>query len=323
MQPPRTTGNGRQKTADLEIRKPFRRTPWWLRAVAAMPLPVWYFIAEVSAWIAEHALRHHRALVNAHLQLCFPGRDAAWIAATRRSFYRNFAGVICEMIKAIAVSKDEIRRRVRFVDADPARVALDAGQSILVVTSHNCNWEWTLLALSIGMGHPVHAAYKPLVRPWNDRFFLTLRSRFGAQMIASGRLLMRVLRHRGQARIVAMVADQNPVSSSNRYFAQFFGQDTAFYLGPDVIARTSRMPVYYLAMRREARGFYTVTFEPIADAGEELAEGAIIDRYAKRVEALTREHPADWLWTYRRWKIRGPQAAAGEGAASGESSGPD
>ncbi len=317
MQQPRTTVKCRQKTADLENRKPFKRTPWWLRAIAAMPLPVWYRVADGAAWIAEHVLRHHRALVNAHLQLCFPERDAAWIRATRRSFYRNFADVICEMIKAVAISEDEIRRRVRFVDADPARTALDAGQSILVVTSHNCNWEWTLLALSIGMGHPVHAAYKPLIRPWGDRLFLTLRSQFGAQMISSGRLLMRVLRHRGQARIVAMVADQNPVSSSSRYFAQFFGQDTAFYLGPDAIARARKMPVYYLAMRRESRGYYSVAFEPIADAGEELAQGAIIDRYAKRVEALTREYPGDWLWTYRRWKIRGPQAAAGENAASG------
>ena len=55
----------------------------------------------------------------------------------------------CEIVKAISISEDEIRRRVRLVGAGPARAALNAGQSVLVVTSHNCNWEWTLLALSI------------------------------------------------------------------------------------------------------------------------------------------------------------------------------
>jgi KDO2-lipid IV(A) lauroyltransferase len=298
----------RSKPADLEHRKPFKRVPLWLRAIAALPLPAWYRIADLFAWLAEHVVRHERTLVDAQLRRCFPDRDEAWINATRRSFYRNFGDVSCEMVKAVSIGEDEIRKRVRLVDAGPARAALDAGRSVLIVTSHNCNWEWALLALSLDMGHPLDAAYKPLIGRLGDRLFLTIRSRFGAHMIPAGRLLIRVLRHRRQARIVAMVADQNPVSSAVRYFTQFFGQDTAFYLGPDVIARVGKMAVYYVAMRRESRGYYTVTFEPLADAGEELAEGAIIDRYARHVEALTREHPADWLWSYQRWKVRRQRA---------------
>jgi KDO2-lipid IV(A) lauroyltransferase len=307
MQRPRQTRK-RRKPADLEYRKPFKRVPLWLRAIAALPLPVWYLLADFFAWLAGHVIRHRRALVDEQLQRCFPGKDRAWIGATRRSFYRNFADVTFEIIKAVSISEDEISRRVRFVDAGPARAALDAGQSVLVVTSHNCNWEWTLLALSIGMGHPVDAAYKPLIGRWDDRLFLTIRSRFGARMIPAKRLLMRVLRQRRQSRIVAMVADQNPVSTSVRHVTDFFGQDTAFYLGPDAIARVGKLAVYYLAMRRESRGHYSVTFEPLAAASEQLAEGALIDRYARRVEALTREHPADWLWTYRRWKVRRQRA---------------
>jgi KDO2-lipid IV(A) lauroyltransferase len=310
MQRPRKT----RKPADLEHREPLTSAPLWLRAIAALPLPAWYRIADLFAWLAEHVVHHQRALVDAQLRCCFPDKDQAWIGATRRSFYRNFGDVTCEIIKAVSISEDEIRRRVRLVDTGPARAALDAGQSVLIVTSHNCNWEWALLALSIGMGHPLDAAYKPLIGRWGDRLFLTIRSRFGARMIPAGRLLIRVLRHRRQARIVAMVADQNPVSSAVRYFTQFFGQDTAFYLGPDAIARVGKMAVYYLAMRRESRGNYTVTFEPLADAGEELAEGAIIDRYARHVEVLTREHPADWLWSYPRWKVRRERAPGAEAA---------
>jgi len=304
----------RSKPADLEHRKPFKRVPLWLRAIAALPLPAWYRIADLFAWLAEHVVRHERTLVDAQLRRCFPDRDEAWINATRRSFYRNFGDVSCEMVKAVSIGEDEIRKRVRLVDAGPARAALDAGRSVLIVTSHNCNWEWALLALSLDMGHPLDAAYKPLIGRLGDRLFLTIRSRFGAHMIPAGRLLIRVLRRRRQARIVAMVADQNPVPSAVRYFTQFFGQDTAFYLGPDAIARAGKMAVYYGAMRRESRGHYSVTFEPLAAAGEELPEGAIIDRYARHVEALTREHPADWLWSYRRWKVRGQRAPGDEAA---------
>jgi KDO2-lipid IV(A) lauroyltransferase len=304
----------RSKPADLEHRKPFKRVPLWLRAIAALPLPAWYRIADLFAWLAEYVVRYERTLVDAQLRRCFPDKDEAWINATRRSFYRNFGDVTCEMVKAVSIGEDEVRKRVRVVDAGPAWAALDAGQSVLIVTSHNCNWEWALLTLSLSTRLPLDAAYKPLIGRWGDRLFLTIRSRFGAHMIPAGRLLMRVLRDRRQARVVAMVADQNPVSSAVRYFTQFFGQDTAFYLGPDVIARVGKMAVYYAAMRRESRGHYSVTLEPLAAAGEELPEGAIIDRYARRVEALTREHPADWLWSYRRWRVRS-QRAPGEEAA--------
>ena len=313
MQRPRKTRK-RKRPADLDHRELFERMPLWLRAISALPLPVWYRIADFFAWLAEHVIHHRRKIVDMQLRRCFPDRDAAWLVATRRRFYRNFADVTVEILKAVSITEDEIRGRVRLVDAGPARAALDAGQSVLVVSSHNCNWEWILLALSTGMGHPMTVAYKPLIGHWGDRLFLTIRSRFGARMVPAGKLLMRVLRHRGQAQMVAMAADQNPVASSVPHITQFFAQDTAFYLGPDAIARVGKLAVYYLAMRRESRGHYTVTFEPLAAAGEEMAEGAIIDRYARRVEALTREHPADWLWSYQRWRVRGQRAPDEEAA---------
>lgn len=294
----------RRRKADLEDRQPFERMPLWLRALASLPLPVWYAIASLLAWLLEHIVRQRHAIIDMQLAACFPNRDAAWVNATRRAFYRNFADVSVEIVKAVTMSPEEIDRRVSFVDAEAARAALDAGQSIIVVTSHNCNWEWTLLKLCLAMGHPVHATYKPLSGRFGDRLMLTLRSRFGAQMITARRLLMRVLRYRGPARIVAMVADQAPTSSGVRYFTQFMGIDTAFFVGPETIARSARLPVWYLAMRREARGRYRVTFVPLSAAGEELAPGALMQRYADAVESLTRESPPDWLWNYRRWKVQ-------------------
>jgi lauroyl/myristoyl acyltransferase len=32
----------------------------------------------------------------------------------------------------------------------------------------------------------------------------------------------------------------------------------------------------------------------------------ITGRYAARLEALLQAHPADWLWTHDRWKLRKP-----------------
>ncbi|MGQ0385234.1 MAG: lysophospholipid acyltransferase family protein [Gammaproteobacteria bacterium] len=294
----------RHRPYELEDRRPFARLPWWLRALSSLPLLAWYGFGRFFAWLAEHVIRHRRRVIEMQIAACFPDRDTAWVRAARHAFYRGFGQVSVEIIKAATITQEEIDRRVTFKGEQPARRALDAGQSIMVVTSHNCNWEWTLLKLSFGMGHPIHAAYKPLRGRFGDRLMLTIRSRFGAEMIAARRLLMRVMRYRGPPRIVAVVADQAPTSSGVRYFTRFMGLDTAFFVGPEAIARAAGLPVYYLAMRRESRGHYSVEFVPLAAAGEALAEGALLERYAAAVEALTREQPADWLWNYRRWKVQ-------------------
>ena len=294
----------RRRAADLEDRQPFERIPLWLRILSSLPLRAWHGFAGFVAWLLENVFRHRHRIIDMQLAACFPDREAGWINATRQAFFRNFCDVSVEIIKAATMQRDEVDRRVTFEGAETARAALDAGQSIMVVTSHNCNWEWTLLKLSFSMGHPIHATYKPLAGRFGDRLMLTIRSRFGAEMIAARRLLMRVLRYRGPARIVAIVADQAPTSSAVRYFTHFMGLDTAFFTGPEAIARAAKLPVWYLAMRRVARGRYRVNFVQLCEAGEELATGALLDRYAAAVESLTRESPPDWLWNYRRWKVQ-------------------
>jgi len=294
----------RKRAAEVEDRKPFERFPWWLRLLSAIPLRAWYAIASFLAFVLDRVLHNRQDVVDMQLEACFPDKDAAWIASTRHAFFRNFADVTVEIVKAVSMSPEEIDRRVTFEKTESARAALAAGQSIIVVTSHNCNWEWALLKLSRAMGAAVHATYKPLKGDFGDRLMLSIRSRFGAEMISARRLLMRVLRYRGPARIVAMVTDQAPTESGVRYFTHFMGLDTAFFIGPEAIARAGKLPVWYLAIRRQSRGYYRAEFRQIATAGEELAPGALIERYVAEVEAITRENPPDWLWNYRRWKVQ-------------------
>jgi KDO2-lipid IV(A) lauroyltransferase len=308
----------RKRAGEVEDRKPFERFPWWLRLLSAIPLPAWYGFSTVIAFLLDRVLHNRQDVIDMQLEACFPDKDADWVAATRHVFFRNFADVTVEIVKAVSMPPEEIDRRVTIENLETVRATLGAGQSIIVVTSHNCNWEWALLKLSLAMGAPVHAAYKPLKGNFGDRLMLTIRSRFGAEMISARRLLMRVLRYRGPARVVAMVTDQAPTESGVRYFTHFMGLDTAFFIGPEAIARAGKLPVWYLAMRRASRGHYRIEFRQIATAGEALAPGALIERYAAEVEALTREHPPDWLWNYRRWKVQRDAAGHPQVIKSGE-----
>jgi KDO2-lipid IV(A) lauroyltransferase len=199
-----------------------------------------------------------------------------------------------------------MRRRVRIINLEAARALLDAGQSMMMVTSHLGNWEWLLQGVALQLGYPVDAAYKPLHDAWAERLMLKVRTRFGARLIPAKELLGDFLRRRGLVRALAMNADQAPVSTDKRYWTQFLGQDTAFYVGAEQIARATRLPIQYLLMRRVKRGHYEVEIRPLWDGREALEPNAVTERYARACEADVLKHPSDWLWSYRRWKLKKP-----------------
>jgi len=105
-------------------------------------------------------------------------------------------------------------------------------------------------------------------------------------------------------RAVAMVADQEPTTSEHKYWTHFLGRDTAFYMGPEEIARVTRFPVFFIAMRRVARGYYEMEFQPLAAGGEIGPSGALTERYARLVEEQIHAAPPDWPWSHKRWKLK-------------------
>jgi KDO2-lipid IV(A) lauroyltransferase len=293
-----------RRPKDSLTRKPFDRLPWWVRVLSSLPFPAWYAFSSFCAWLGEHVLRYRRSVVDMQIRQCFPEFDDATVTQTRRDFYRSFTDVMVESIKALTFSGEELDRRVELVGMEALRDHIRAGRTVILVTSHHCNWEWTLQAVSRHLGYPMDAAYKPLHDRLPDRLFLTLRSRFGATMVPDRLLLRHLLRRRREPRVVAMVADQDPKLSSVHRSTRLFGVETNFYMGPEAVARAIGCPMFYVSVVRTRRGHYRATMEPLVGHDEDLPEGAMIDRFAARVEAQIRAHPPDWLWTYRRWKKR-------------------
>jgi len=44
----------------------------------------------------------------------------------------------------------------------------------------------------------------------------------------------------------------------------------------------------------------------LAPPGERTTPGEITERYARACEIDVRDRPADWLWSYRRWRLKKP-----------------
>jgi KDO2-lipid IV(A) lauroyltransferase len=161
-----------------------------------------------------------------------------------------------------------------------------------------------LLGLSLELGYPLDAAYKPLTDTWAEREMKKLRSRFGCRLIPAKELLADIIKRSKVVRAVAMVADQEPTTSEHKHWTRFLNRDTAFYMGPEEISRVTRFPVFFIEMRRSKRGYYEMTFVPLSTPEEGLKGGELTERYARLVETQIRAAPPDWPWSHKRWKLK-------------------
>ena len=280
------------------------RSAWWARAVAALPLGFLYRIADLLGWLAFRVFPYREHVVRENLSKAFPELDEAGLASVRRRYYQGFADMLVEVIKSVSLEADEIRRRVRIINFELAHALLTQGKSVLLVAAHQCNWEWMLLRLSLELGFPLDAAYKPLVDSWAEREMKKLRTRFGSRMVPAKELLPDILKRREVVRAIAMVADQEPTTSERKHWTRFLNRDTAFYMGPEEIARVTRLPVFFIQMRRVKRGYYEIELQPLSEVGKPLQNGDLTERYARLVETQIRAAPPDWPWSHKRWKLK-------------------
>ncbi len=277
-----------------------------IKFFSRLPLRALYAFSSFLYLLAFYVVRHRHQVIRGQLEKVFPDASDAERERIHKRFLKNFCDVVVEVLKSVSMTEAEMRAHVNIVNLSEARRHLDAGQSVMLVTSHLCNWEWLLHGVTLQLGYPVDAAYKPLHDQWAERLMLKIRSRFGARLVPAKELLADFLRRRGIVRAVAMNADQAPVSTDKRYWTQFLGQDTAFYIGAEQIARATRLPILYVAVRRIRRGYYDVELRPLWDGREVTEPNAVTERYARACEIDVHKSPADWLWSYRRWRLKKP-----------------
>ncbi len=277
-----------------------------LKFLSRLPLPVLYALSDVLYVVVYHIWRFRRQLSRTNIRNSFPDKPAAEVEVIARQSYRNACHLIAEVLKGATIGSEELRDRVRIENLSLLAPWFKARQPVVLLASHHCNWEWLLQASCIELGLGVDAVYKPLRVSAVDRFMHAARSRFGGNPIPVKNFLMEVLKRRQGAHVIALVADQTPLANEEKHWTQFLGQDTAFFVGADKIARILKAPVFFVGMNRTGRGRYQAVLTLLCEPPYSRNGTDIIERYARVAERHIAAYPADWLWMYRKWKYRKP-----------------
>ena len=284
----------------------------FFRLLSRLPLGVLYGISDVLSFLLLHVVRYRRRVILENLRLSFPEKSPAAIQRIARGFYKNLADLIVEIIKLPSFSADDMQQRVGFPNIDLIQKRIEAGQTIVGMSSHQGNWEWIPHALVLSH-MPVDSIYKPLSSPFFDGLMRHIRSSFGPVPTAMNTLPRQMVLRKHIPRIIGLMSDQVPDVPEQAYWTDFLYRDTPFYPGAERLARSRQLPVFYFDIVRVRRGHYDVTFRLIAEPPyDDLPLGDIMERYRDLIEATIRDKPSDWLWSHKRWKHwRGKYAKVG------------
>jgi len=275
-----------------------------LNALSRLPLWFLYILSDALAFTASRILRYRRKVVFLNLRNSFPDKSPKEIDAIAKGFYRNLADLIVETVKAISISREELVRRVQFQNLELVESYQKTGKPVIVVTIHQCNWEWVMQCGCIQFPVPVAVLYQPLKNKRMDRLMTRIRSRFGGTVIPSEAVLGEIRKRRDFVRAFGILADQNPSKKSKKFWSPFLNQETAFNLGPKQIAKLFDYPVIFLATKRVKRGRYQVDLLPVAEPPYSKEGLEIIEGYIRIAEEVVSLAPTDWLWSHRRWKYK-------------------
>jgi KDO2-lipid IV(A) lauroyltransferase len=269
-------------------------------------LPFWalYLISDFLFVIIYYITGYRRKVVQENLLNSFPEKSEEERRIIERKYFRYLADLIVESIKMITASKKSIRKRVTATNPELIDQYFAQGRSVMSALGHYGNWEMADLRLSLYVDKTILIVYKPLTNETFDNFFIKMRSRFGANLIAMKNVMRVMVKHKNEQIFSAFVADQTPVKHEATYFTTFLNQPTAFFLGIEKLAKLTDPVVIFCDVQRPKRGYYSYTVIPITEHPKETTTYEITQAYISCLETMIRREPQYWLWSHRRWKFK-------------------
>jgi len=278
-----------------------------LKLLSFLPLWLLHGLSWLCYLLLFHAFKVRRKLTLKNIKASFPEYSESECFDLAKNHYKSTCMVIAETIKSLSISKHDIKKRVIFKNLSALEDYLDNDQSVIIVTAHYCNFEWALSACALHQKYPVDAVYRRQRSDWLENIFYELRSRFGATLLPMETFVVESVKRSKITRVLVMAADQSPKRDDKPYWQYFLNRETAFHTGTEKIARSFKYPVFFLSLTRTRKGFYQATLKLLAEPPYSNDPNQIIKKYIAELEALIQESPKDWLWAYRRWKLRKPE----------------
>ncbi|MDR6240564.1 KDO2-lipid IV(A) lauroyltransferase [Aureibacter tunicatorum] len=246
-------------------------------------------------------------MVTNHLSSSFPEMSDEERKEVSSKFYQSMSDIFIESMKGPSLSYEEIMERFKVVNPEVANRILDEGRSVVMVSSHQGNWEWGALCISKWLSSLPVILYKRMSNKYIDEDFRKVRAQWGTEMCPSDDAKDGLTKQREKPVAYILISDQSPVRPQKAFWVNFFNKPTGFVHGFEMQARRYNHPVIFFDMLRVKKGYYEMRLKLITENPKEYKSGQLTALYAKHLEDCIKEHPEQWLWTHNRWKKLMPE----------------
>jgi len=279
---------------------------FFIAVVGILPFFLFYAFSSTLAFFISKVIRYRRKVVEENIKRSsLPEMSSKELNKFINNVYRNLTDVMIEGLKGFTLPSKVLLRRHKVLNPEVLDPYYEKGQSIIGVLGHYNNWEWGSLSAAKQLKHNLVALYKPFSNKLIDRYVIKIRARYGTTLASIYKTTRIFEQYVDKTTFFLMVADQSPSNARNAHWVEFLGRETAFLRGPERHAKNNNLSVFFIDIQRIKRGYYEVELSILAEDPSVLEDGEITRRYAKKLEEQILQHPDNWLWTHRRWKLNG------------------
>jgi Kdo2-lipid IVA lauroyltransferase/acyltransferase len=272
--------------------------------VASLPFKALYFLSDLLCALLKLSGYRRKVVLN-NLRNSFPEKSEKEILAICDRYYQYLCDLILETLKTLRMTEAETLQRCKFVTLPILEELHRENQSFIIVMGHYGNWEWAGPSFTLNTPFQLVVIYRPLSNPHFEKMTSSMRTRHGTKITTVKNTLRDMVANRGKLTATAFIADQT-ATKKDAYWMTFLNQDTAVFTGPEKLARKFNYPVIYMNVKRERRGYYTVTPELLFRNPAKTVDGEISETFTRRLEKDIIADPTVWLWSHKRWKHKRP-----------------
>lgn len=277
--------------------------------VARLPWPVLRALGDALAWLWLKSGARESRVAEMNLAIAYPDMLPAQREEWRRAVLRTTARQALETLRLW--TRPHAENLAMIVEAHGVELfdaALASGKGVIVAAPHFGNWE--LLNQWLAAKTPLAILYRPPESAVGEAFLRLVRAHDDpsrvTQVRAEGpgiRALYKRLRDGG---VVGILPDQQPKAGDGE-FAPFFGKEALTMTLLPRLAERSGATVLFAWCERIGGGLrFALHIEQatgdIASADPRTAVAAL----NANVERIARRDPAQYQWTYKRFKARPP-----------------
>ena len=261
-------------------------------------LPFYYLLF----FIGFYLIGYRKKVVYTNIRKSFPDKTDKEIKRIQKGFYKHFFQFLLEYVKMIKGDESFFKSNVDISGWEKVDEDITKGNHVVIAMGHHGNWEYAAIYLSKLLNSTMTGIYKQIRNKDYDKLILDTRGKFGLKLLEMKVAPREMIKMRKTPGAHLFIMDQSPMRSQSDKWISFLNQDTLVYEGVEKMSNMLDAKVYWLSVRKNKIGSYSMELTKIVDEVKNEQEGSVIVKCYENLERDIKAQPETWLWSHKRWK---------------------